>query len=223
MNSPFPMIQSIGPPPTRHAERMAVEFARWLCAEELRRQPLWDAVFANSDYGNPKQQMKMVDRLAKIGGNSLLAVTLTPGKRRKYTMSLFLMVGWDNGEMIDPKRPVPPAPWLALIAERVRSTHATIKHDQAVIGLISQHAIARLAERCGARDPHDLTMHARDLAQAILQLNKTADRNKPPPEGWRAPFEGGIAVLRLDEATGFPLVTTVLSPEEDVRTRTELA
>ena len=216
------MIQSIGPPPTRHAERMAMEFARWLCAEEIRRQPLWDEVFANSDYGNPKQQMKMADRLTKIGGNSLLAMSLTPGKRRKYTLQLFLMVGWHNGDLIG-DGPVPPAPWLALIGERIRSTYAKVDNDQIVIGLICQHAIARLAERCGARDPHDLTMHARDLAHALLKLNKVADRSKQPPEGWRAPFRSGIAVVRLDDTSGCPLVTTVLPPEEAVRSRTEMA
>jgi hypothetical protein len=216
----LPTIKSIGPPPERHAERMAIEFARWLVAEERRRIPLWDQVFKNASDGNPKGQIKMLERLAAISGNTLLDADLQPGKRRKYRMALHLMVGWDNGDLIATDAPIPPAPWLALIVERVRLTYATTKHDQMVVALISQHAIARLAERCGARNPHDLTYIARDMSRAILKLNKTADRNAMPEGGWRAPFDGGIAVVRLDDDTGFPLVTTVLPPEESILNRT---
>jgi hypothetical protein len=220
---PLPKIKSIGPPPERHAERMAIEFARWLVAEERRRVPLWDEVFKNANDGNQKGQIKMVERLAKVSGNSLLSVDLQPGNRRKYRMILQLMVGWDNGDLIADDAPIPPAPWLALIMELVHATYSTTKHRRLVLALISQHAIARLAERCGARDPHDITRIAQDMSMAIIKLNKTADRNKMPEGGWRAPFKGGIAVLRVDDATGYPLVTTVLPPDECVRTRTEIA
>ena len=220
MNATLPIIRSIGPPPERHAERMASEFTRWLCAEERRRVPAWDSVFKNGNDGNPKGQVKMVERLAKVSGNTLLAAHLSPGNRRKYKLTLYLMVGWDRGDLIDPEGPIPDAPWLALIAERVIATYAKIEHKHSVIGLISLHAIARLAERCGARNPHDLTHFAAEVSQAIIRLNKTVDRNAMPEGGWKAPFKGGIAVVRLDEATGFPLVTTVLPPEESVQTRT---
>jgi hypothetical protein len=217
----LPIIKSSGPPPERYAERMAVEFARWLCAEEQRRQPLWDAVFESSNDGNPKGQTKMVEGLSRISN--------TPWRRPHAGEAPQIHAEplphgrLGQRHLIDPDGPVPPAPWLALIAERIVATYAETKHDQLVIGLICQHAIARLAERCGARDPHDLTVHARNMAQALLKLNKTANRNAMPEGGWRAPFKDGIAVVRLDEATGFPLVTTVLPPEESIRTRIEIA
>jgi hypothetical protein len=216
----LPVIKSIGPPPERHCERMAVEFARWLVAQEHRYYPAWaDALDTRND-GNPKGQMKMVERLAKAAGPMLLDNSLAPGKRRKYTLALHRLIGWDKGGMIEIGAPIPAAPWLAVIVEQIVCSHAAIDQNYTVTALISQHAIARLAERCGARDPLDVIEIARTMSLAIIKRLKKTYRDEMPLGGWRVPFKGGIAIVRFDEASGNPLVTTVLPPTENVQTRT---
>jgi hypothetical protein len=200
---------------------MAIEFARWLVKEEHRYYPAWRAAFDTRNDGNPKGQMKLVERLAKAAGPFLLDNSLLPGKRRKYTLRLHRLIGWDKGGMIEIGAPIPAAPWLAVIVERIVCSYASIDQNYTVTALISQHAIARLAERCGARDPHDVIEIARIMSLAIIKRLRNTYRNEMPADGWHVPFEGGIAIVRFDSDSGNPLVTTVLPPYEDVRTRTE--
>ena len=223
MNAAYPVIRSIGPPPERHAERMAIEFARWLVADEQRRYPAWKRAIKNRSDGNPKGQNRLLDALIEAAGPALLGYGLQPGKRRKYALSLHHLCGWDKGDLVDMDGPVPPAPWLALVLELITCTYATVKQERICVGLISQHAIARLAERCGARDPHDVIDIARTMSIALLKALNKLYRDEEPPEGWRVPFTGGIAVIRIDPETNYPLVVTVLPFTETVPSRTEIA
>jgi len=71
-------IQSVGPPPERHADRVVAEMMQELARNQSR---LWDAVpeiVASSSDGSPRAQRKMEERIRRAGA---LATYLSPGKR----------------------------------------------------------------------------------------------------------------------------------------------
>ena len=210
-----PTIQSIGPPPERHAQRLAAEMTRWLISEQHTREAEWRHAIRHRNDGNPKAQQKLVDRLAKIGGPNLFSLTLTPGKRRKYELVIHRWVGWSHADVLVEGDEIPERPWIACLLQRVISTYAKTDVEEYVTALIGHHAIARLAERCGARTPADILTHARKLSNATLRAMGGENPIIPipanmPPGGWRIPFSHGVAVLILDDETGLPVIATVL-------------
>ena len=191
-----PTIRSIGAPPERHAARVGAEMTRWLIAEGHRRWPACDAVFEARNDGNPKAQAKMVDKLVAAAGPVLFDAVLEPGKRRRYQLFLHGWRGWNRGRPILAGEPIPERPWLAVFLQRVISRHARVDSDEIVTLLICHHAIARLAERCEARDPFDVLDAARAMSMAVLKPLKAEPLGSV---GSRVPFANGIAVVCLDD------------------------
>lgn len=222
-----PKIETVGPPPTRHAERLAAEMTRWLIEEQFRNDDRWGKAIESRNDGNPKAQHKMVERLKAAGGTNLFWASLYPGNRKKYELRLYRWVGWSNGGILYPGDPIPERPWIACLMDRIVSTYSALETSQYAIALIPHHAIARLAERCGARTAQDIILHARSLSKAVLRATaREEDRDgnvlkaaqidilgPQPPGGWRIPYPGGIAVLRLDAEKGLPIIATVLGKD----------
>jgi hypothetical protein len=211
-----PTIQSIGPPPEKHAQRLAAEMTRWLIEKQHSVDVEWRRAIRTRDDGNPAAQRRMVEKLKRIGGENVFAAYLKPGKRRKYELTLHRWTGWGLEGSIFPGETIPERPWIGVFLTFVRATYAKVDVDEHAVAIISHHALARLAERCGARKPQDLIGHARKLSNAVMDalLAQTVDFDKPPPGGcWRIPYDGGIMVLGLTEEDSLPLVLTVLAPE----------
>jgi hypothetical protein len=84
--------------------------------------------------------------------------------------------------------------------------------------LVSRHALSRLAQRASVRTPGDLHAALVAIAQAMIDaiIAKTLDDERAsPPEGWRLPFKGGIAVLRRDgKADRHDLIVATVLPNE---------
>jgi hypothetical protein len=223
-----PVIQSIGPPPERHAQRMAGEMTRWLIEQQFKIDAAWREAVVGRNDGNPNGQKKMVAKLKAIGGMNLFWIQLFPGKRRKYELRLYRWVGWHHRRVLEPGDPMPEKPWIAVLLQRIISTYASGKVEEYAIALIGQHAIARLAERCGARTPFDILLHVKKLSRAVLHATAhevdedgkeiTAPlidiTSKMPPGGWRIPYDEGVAVLVMDDDSGLPVIATILPKAE---------
>jgi hypothetical protein len=219
MNKPvMPVIQSVGPPPTLHAERVAAAMTRWLIEEQLKRIPVWRSIIKKRNDGNPQAQRKFVKRLSEAGGPIAFNIMLDAGKRGRYQLYIHRWAGWDNGVLLDSLDkngkngpPIPERPWMAVLLQKIVSkgngTHL-FDNEEAIVTLITHHALARLAERCHAREPKDLLTAANSMSLAVMEgVPPTGD---PPLEGWKIPFDTGVAVVRLDDTEQCPLVATVL-------------
>ncbi len=215
----MPTIQSVGPPPEVHSRRLAGEFTHWLVAEHQRREPAWAAAIEARSDGNPRGQKKLLERLRAAAGPVFLDAVLTPGKRRKYSLLVSRWLGWNRSGPIIAGSPIPERPWLAIVLERRICTHARADVEHVILALISVHAVARLCERCAARDPLDVVDAMRAMSVAIIRARGSEppliDPDAEPLAGWRVPYDGGIAVVRLDAESGHPFVATVLPPDDE--------
>src|SRR5262249_39495192 len=85
-------IQSVRPPPERHADRVVAGMLRQLAVDHAR---LWETIAkiaANSSDGTPKAQRKMEERIKRTG---VLTTDLLPGKRGRYTLLIYDLSGYD--------------------------------------------------------------------------------------------------------------------------------
>jgi hypothetical protein len=71
-------IQSIGPPPQQHADRIVAEMLRDLAGKRAQVELAIIAAIETSRDGNPKAQAKMAERIRRAGAEY---VSLQPGKR----------------------------------------------------------------------------------------------------------------------------------------------
>jgi hypothetical protein len=79
-----PSIQSIGPPPERHADRVVAEMAHWLEKEADRCWPGIKTVFRAGCGGSPKAQTRFLEKLRKAAGPALLVSDTEPGTRGRF-------------------------------------------------------------------------------------------------------------------------------------------
>jgi hypothetical protein len=124
MNIAIPQIQSAGPPPSLHADRIAGEMVRWLIAEREARWRQWWAEWERGSIGNPKGQQRMWRRMVEAAGPFLLFHRLVPGKRARFELEVLEAAGWDP-EARDvigahPDRATPARPWLAVTTTGVK-------------------------------------------------------------------------------------------------------
>jgi hypothetical protein len=80
---PSTMIQSVGPPPERHADRIVAEMLRQLAVQRAKRFPAIAAAILGSRDGGPRAQRRMQERVERAGA---IGTSLTPGKRGSYTL-----------------------------------------------------------------------------------------------------------------------------------------
>jgi hypothetical protein len=217
----YPVIESIGPPPEMHAQRVAGEMARWLIAQGEERWKKMAKVVKGAKDGNPTAQWKLAHRLAAAAGPAVFDIAVSPGKRGKYTMRFSCWTGWVNGEPTVEGQILPERPWLGVGWMTVKNMGGyQAEFDDFIWLLINHHAMARLAERCGARSPIQLVQMLGVMSKAFLKY--AVDHAEPgekadiPPEGWRVPFKDGVAVIARDtegvNPSGLPLCITVLPP-----------
>lgn len=217
-----PMIESVGSPPDRHAERIVDEMLVWLFK---RSREVWlnsKGTFNHKQMGNPVGQERAVERLKQAIGDLLLHCHLEPGKRGKFHLTLVQWMIWNStqGLVCNPKtEPPPPTAWIAIATS---FCDRDLEWRTAVPMLVTRHAMVRLAQRAGVRTVPDLLLAMRELWWVLYELVVRDDTLKghwtdPPPEGWRLPMDrGAIAVVgREEQGMRRMLVKTILNPKAD--------
>jgi hypothetical protein len=213
----LPEIQSEGPPPDRHAERIISLMMRYLAQQNAQ---VWAGINAiiHDPFcrdGNPKAQRKMADRVKATGASF---VQLEPAKRGKYKLYIHDMIGWDHvtdtaiGVNDDVSKP-----WLAAQFHIVEGCgHCLVKHYTRQMVYITTHSLVRVVQRWQARNIQDLIRVVETISNVaikyILKVDDgvTNDWCKTPPDGIRVPFPNQSSVMvlkRYEPRPGLVVVT----------------
>jgi hypothetical protein len=199
----MPVIQSVGAPPERHADRIISEMVRWLEGEATRLLPRINALWPRGALppGSRKAQLRLAERLRAIARPTMLDMTFEPGGRGKFRFTL-LVWGVKSGAK----------PQVYLGRQIIEGTgNYRFREDLECLLTVSHHAMSRLAQRCDVRTPLDLYAALTGMAQTVV-----VRPDEPiPPAGMRLAFPGGIAVLRRDSADGGLVAVTALEPKEE--------
>jgi hypothetical protein len=208
-----PVIQSIGPPPERHADRVVAEMLRWLKAEGDRLMVRVDAMLAaeGPPPGSPRAQQRFAMRLAKAADQLLLGIWLKPGKRGKF--KLFMSVWGVLAEGTD-------KPQVVLGTFVFDSLgHYRVEPHYKRLFIVSHHALSRLAQRCEVRTVQDLHQALALMGDAAMSAGwEFLHADDYPPAGKRFAFDGGIAVLKRDADSGDLVIATILESKEEEET-----
>jgi len=187
-------IQSVGPPPERHADRVVAEMMREVAKNHAT---LWDEiqlVIVDSRGGSPKAQRKLAERIKRAGA---LHTKLWPGKRGKYEIMIYDFTGYDpsRNKEIGDGDPIPEKPWIACNLSMLESPGGgrnMVECNSRPILFITCHAMSRTAQRLGMRTSAHLMAAARIIWNGCIKMmNEKADEGawlNPPPEGWRVPI-----------------------------------
>ena len=188
------MIQSVGAPPERHADRVVAEMLRQLAETRARLWPaMWQAIDSSSD-GSPKAQRKMAERIRRAGA---LDVELEPGKRGCYNLTFYHSAGWNpiKNDSIEQGDTIPKLPWIVYYVTTVESKgkgSSEIKVSSSPLLFVTHHALSRIAQRFGARTTEHLLNASTVIWNAAMTLANEIGIKKwldAPRHGWRTPID----------------------------------
>jgi hypothetical protein len=221
------IIQSIGLPPERHADRVVAEMMRDLARKHAT---LWDTlteVISSCRGGSPKAQAKLAERIKRAGAYH---TKLYPGKRGKFMIMIHDFTGFDpwRDKEIGFGDPVPEKPWISGNISLLQSPGGgrdTLEVNSRPLLFITHHAMSRVAQRLGLRTSDHLIGATHILWNGCIdhinrhgRLNDRNDEGKEkwlaaPPEGWRVPIppiDGARAVLKRHETRRALIAATVI-------------
>jgi hypothetical protein len=170
-----PIIQSVGPPPALHADRVTADMLKYIAATHIA---LWrdiGSTFRNGSLGNPIGQRRLVRHLEAIGGAFLPVCHLKPGKRCHFTITLVEIAPWDQNRdaIIAEDDPVPVKPWLVAVVTTLKGLGPDKFDTFAKIPLVAtHHALSRLCQRVNARTPRDLIVATNAMCEAFLEASR---------------------------------------------------
>jgi hypothetical protein len=221
-----PEIHSVGIPPDNHANRiiglMLQQMAR-------RHAQLWEAVndLARNPHlrdGSPKAQGRLKTKIEALG---VAHVKLNPGKRGKYSLTIYNISGWDaeRDTLIDVGDRIPTKPWITGLVFFVEGLgHGDICYKMLVKFFITHHALSRSAQRWGVRtvaDPAKAIDVISDVVwEHILKHSRDGDNRwlDIPENGLRLPvipdqpeLEDIVIVVKRHSSRDALIVTTVLN------------
>jgi hypothetical protein len=156
-------IQSFGPPPEKHADRVVAEMLCRLAKDHARLWVAINEIVDNNRDGNPRAQQKIA---AKIRAAGAVHVTLNPGKRGRYTLLVFSYIGWDpaRDSVITPGDPLPPKPWVANVFHEITGEgRGWINTCARSLFYLTHHSISRAAQRWGFRTSDQMLKVIRDI------------------------------------------------------------
>jgi hypothetical protein len=150
-------IQSVGLPPEQHADRVIAEMLRDLARKRAQIELAIGAAIKSSKDGNPKAQAKMAERMRRAGAEH---VTLTPGKRGRYEITIYHWTGWDpiGDQEIRDDSTMPQKPWIACQFTYIETKgrgRGLAEYTGGPLLLVTHHALSRAAQRFGIRTAHD--------------------------------------------------------------------
>jgi hypothetical protein len=193
-----PSIQSIGPPPTRHAERVVDEMLVFLHRqhgvffEKARR------VIDPRQMGTPVGLRRTSSRLMDSLGVLALAVYVQEAKRGKGSVSFADWTVWDVEAGKEAGEAMPLNACLAAFMNTYRCVHHRPQIVSTAPLLVSRHACVRLAQRADVRTVSDLILVMRDLWAKTFALITGPEKSwlEPHDGHWRIPLaQGQIAIL----------------------------
>jgi len=195
MKSNMHTIQSIGPPPERHADRVVAEMMREIARKHVT---LWDEISAvvvtcKKGAGGPRAQHKLGERIKRAGAYH---TKVYPGKRGRFCIVIYDFTSYDPGRdaEIRPGDPIPPKPWIACNLSVLDSPGGgadKIEVDSRPLLFITCHAMSRVAQRLGARTSAHLMTATQIIWNECIGLLNTKKIDAllaPPPDGWRVPL-----------------------------------
>ena len=211
LETPPPVIASVGPPPDRHAERVATEMLAHLWASQATLWANAAGSLKSSQMGNPTGQQRAVARFRKASSDLLLDVRLRTGTRGRFDLTIATWLIWNPATSAPAMAgsALPQTPWLAIgFAHSARSR----SWNSSVPMLVTHHACVRLAQRAGVKTVRDLMAALRDLWLALTgEFGMGLDRDCPAA-GWRVPLPAGqqAVIWRDPEPSPRLIVKTIL-------------
>lgn len=211
-------------PPERHAARVVAAMARWLVHMRvyLDNEVVKALRVSRSYFGSPKAQERFAARLRKAGGQAFLDIDVKTGKRGRGTLFIATWHVYDptTQKIVDQNdnARIPDEPWLAAIISYLdfKSGERGAKR----LFVVSHHALMRLVQRCGAREPLDLIKALAELYARVVNEIITKKENLNECAVRYFDVAGGTAVFKYDEMHRTMVVATVLDrdmclPEQD--------
>jgi hypothetical protein len=198
-------INSVGPPPEEHADRIV---ASWLRHLAERNAILWDTIqeITKDPYcrdGSPKSQRRLEAKVKAAGASHTI---LTPGKRGRYRLMAFSWVGWNPAldAPITIGDDIPEKPWVAsYFYEVLGMGHCRMRFGTYTALLISHHALSRCVQRWKITTFPEIERVVQTIGtvglNAITNLEaKNKDNWHVTPDcGIRVPFPNSKSVMVL--------------------------
>jgi hypothetical protein len=208
----------VGLPPEQHADRVVAAMLRWIAAEHAGTIDRIKDALKDMRGGNPVAQQRMVDRILKVGGPTIIAAELvSPGKRGRFRIRFldWCVYSPERDREVRPGDPIPAKPWLSVNRSIWVCEGGGVQTGDSYYSLlIAHHALSRLAQRCGARTIDDLLAATKALWVGYRAWRKTLPKNEMPEEG-RFPIDlpnsmaAATACVRRREGVNSPLIATI--------------
>jgi hypothetical protein len=220
----MPAIYSVGPPPERHADRMVSEMMKVMIAKRAKVIDAILEVVTESSDGSPRAQQKMEMRIRKAGA---LKTELRPGKRGKYLMAIYDMVGWNpaKNDMILSEDVIPNKPWIVFNLSRIDSKgngNNDVRLSVLPKLFITHHVISRMAQRHGMRTVDDMIRESQAMWNTAARLfnDEKFKIESVPEKGINVPIVGrdnATVVLRRHRTwdTSLLAATTLFAGREE--------
>ena len=172
MPQQLPIIQSLGLPPEKHADRIVGEMLRVIAAERPIIWPRIHAVLGLMNDGNPKAQQKMLVKFKEAAGPFYFSANLETGTRGRYVLRFTAIEVWnaETKTIVMSDDEIPDTPWLGFSICNITSKgKRRYTEETDLVLFVTHHALSRLAQRCGARTIHDVSLAARKIAVAFFE------------------------------------------------------
>src|SRR5262245_9879149 len=184
-------IQSIGPPPERHADRVVAEMMHAFARRYATLMNEVAALIGSANDGGRRGQLKLLNAIKRL---PVMTAYLRPGKRGRYKIFFYCFTGWDyrRHDLIKVDDPVLERPWIACHLCLLESFGGGRKYRELSahpIVLISHHALSRAAQRLKLREIEAIPVIAESILDAavnlLLEKKTLAAWLAAPPQGWR--------------------------------------
>lgn len=222
--SAYPKLQSVGPPPAPHADRVVAGMLRWTIEQRGKRLMAMQKILDRRKDATPEQQERLLTQLEDASEPFTIGGALIEQKKRgRYRMAIYMIDGWDPAHncYIDPKHPMPPQPWLACgDLQIIGKGHHLYEQQSCVSILVTHHALSRAAQRLAAKSPGDLLAIAKHIFMAYVEA--TIEKRIPKVRGdyalrfgpLRADLSGIAMLTPHRDGDGGLVVATVYPADE---------
>jgi hypothetical protein len=211
-------INSVGPPPVRHADRIVGAMMRHLAKQHSL---LWEIVEntmrgPHVRDGNSRAQAKLEARIKQAGA---FFTKLEPGKRGRYKLTVFDWTGYDRDadRRIAIDNVIPERPWLAAWYHMIEGKgRGFIESRSSAVLFLTHHCLSRVVQRWQVRTMDELervieTIGAVAMTYIIANDNGTDTWHRTADGGIRVPFpnHSAVMILKGHEKHRAMVVTTI--------------